>query len=69
MSKNINLEEDEIKNFLLTQKSSSQITSNTSRRKIAEISEGFYGQQSFFHKYILTFVSCLKNNLILLRTT
>ena len=46
--KNIDLDENQIKEFLLTQKSSSQITTNTSRRKIAEISKGFFGQQSFF---------------------
>ena len=47
-TKGIEVEEEDIKEFLLTQKSFSQTTTNTSRRKIAEVSKPFVGQQSFF---------------------
>ena len=47
-SKGIIIEPNEIKAFLLTQKSAGQISRNTSRRKIAEVSKSFTGRQSFF---------------------
>ena len=47
-SKGIFIETNEIKAFLLTQKSAGQISTNSSRRKIAEVSKSFTGRQSFF---------------------
>ena len=46
--KGIHIGHDDIKGFLLTQKSAAQISTNSSRRKIAEVSKSFTGRQSFF---------------------
>ena len=44
----IEINSNDIKSFLLTQKSAAQRSTSSSRRKISEVSRAFSGRQSFF---------------------